>query len=75
MTPIIYPVNTPDIEWVRTLLLLNPITGAIDLIRSALMGVPVNTTAVLIGSISALMWLVIGIAYFRKTEYYFADLA
>lgn len=75
MTPIIYPVNTPDMEWVRTLLLLNPITGAIDLIRSALMGVPVNTMAVVIGSISSLVWLAIGIAYFRKTEYYFADLA
>ena len=75
MTPIIYPVTTPDIDWVRTLLLLNPITGAIELIRSALMNVPVNTMAVLIGSISSLVWLAIGIAYFRKTEYYFADLA
>ena len=75
MTPIIYPVSTPDIEWVRTLLLLNPITGAIELIRSAVMDVPVNVTAVLIGGISSLIWLVIGIAYFRKTEYYFADLA
>jgi len=75
MTPIIYPVNTPDIEWVRTLLLVNPMTGAIELIRSAVMNAPVNTTAVLIGSISSLAWLAIGIAYFRKTEYYFADLA
>lgn len=75
MTPIIYPVTTPDIEWVRTLLLFNPMTGAIELIRSAVMQVPVNTTAVVIACFTSLFWLVVGISYFRRTEYYFADLA
>ncbi|MEO8087568.1 MAG: ABC transporter permease [Bacteroidota bacterium] len=75
MTPIIYPVTTPDIEWVRTLLLLNPMTGAIELIRSAVMQVPLDTKAVLIASVTSVIWLIIGISYFRKTEYYFADLA
>lgn len=75
MTPIIYPVSTPDMEWVRTLLLLNPMTGAIDLIRSAVMQVPVNQMAVVMASVSSLLWLIIGISYFRRTEYYFADLA
>jgi lipopolysaccharide transport system permease protein len=75
MTPIIYPVTTPDIEWVRTLLLLNPMTGAIELIRSAVMAVPADQSIVFIASLSSLFWLVVGIAYFRRTEYYFADLA
>ncbi|CAN5402163.1 ABC transporter permease [soil metagenome] len=75
MTPIIYPVSTPDIGWVRTLLLLNPMTGAIELIRSTVMQVPLNTTAVLIATVTSVIWLIIGISYFRKTEYYFADLA
>ena len=48
--------------------------GAIDLVRSAVMQVPVNQTAVVMASVSSLLWLIIGISYFRRTEYYFADL-
>ena len=75
MTPIIYPVTTPDIEWVRTILLLNPMTGAIELIRSAVTDVPVNGMATWIASATSIFWLLVGISYFRRTEYYFADLA
>ena len=75
MTPIIYPLAIADLPWVEALLLLNPMTGAIELIRSAVMQTPVNTLPVLIACLSAVFWLAIGIFYFRKTEYYFADLA
>jgi lipopolysaccharide transport system permease protein len=75
MTPIIYPLTISDLPVVKLMLMLNPMTGAIELIRSAVMDVPLNTEAVLVSVIASLFWLVAGIFYFRKTEFYFADLA
>jgi lipopolysaccharide transport system permease protein len=75
ITPIIYPLTISNLPWVRSLLLLNPMTGAIELIRSALMGSPLNSLSVTVAALSAVFWLAVGIFYFRKTEYYFADIA
>lgn len=75
MTPVIYPVTTTDIGWIRTLLVLNPMTGAIEIIRSTVMQNPMDQTVVLVAAVTSVFWLVLGIAYFRRTEYYFADLA
>jgi len=75
MTPVIYPVTTTDIPWIRFLLILNPMTGAIELVRSAVMQVPMNTVVVFSAVLSSAFWLTVGIVYFRRTENYFADLA
>ncbi len=75
MTPIIYPITITDLYWVKMLLLLNPMTGAIELIRCTVMDTPMNQLSVIVASFSSVFWLIIGIYYFRRTEYYFADLS
>ena len=75
LTPVIYPVSITKIEWMKNLLLLNPMTGAIDLIRSTITHAPINWPLILLSTTTALALFLVGLFYFRKTEYYFADLA
>jgi lipopolysaccharide transport system permease protein len=75
LTPVIYPVTIIKYEWAQKLLSLNPMTGAIDLLRSAVTHQPVNWELAGISVIVAVALFTAGLFYFRKTEYYFADLA
>ncbi len=73
LTPVIYPVTIIP-ENLRWLILLNPMTGIVDAYRSAILGKPFEwgNLGISLG-ISTIMFL-IGLAYFRKTERYFADI-
>ncbi len=75
LTPIIYPVSIIPYEWAQYALSLNPMAGAIDLLRSSVTGSPVNWQLVSFSFLIALLLFTLGLLYFRKTEYYFADLA
>jgi len=75
LTPVIYPVTILPSGWMQSLLSLNPMAGAIELTRASITGSPVNFNLILAGLASSIVLFVIGIIYFRKTEYYFADLA
>lgn len=75
LTPVIYPVSIIKIEWLSQILQLNPVAGAIDLMRSAITGAPVEWAMVARGAVVALLLFTLGVIYFRKTEYYFADIA
>jgi lipopolysaccharide transport system permease protein len=75
LTPVIYPVAIIRQSWAQYLLALNPMAGAIDLVRSTVTGIPVDGQLVVIGFIVSITLFVFGLYYFRKTEYYFADLA
>lgn len=75
MTPVIYPVSIMPEGWIRDLLSLNPLAGAIDLIRYSLTETPIDWFVVLRSGIISLAFFFFGITYFKKTEYYFADLA
>lgn len=76
VTPVIYPVSMfGDKPWLVKLLALNPMYAPISLIRNALVDVPVEWGLIAISVVSGLIFLLIGIYYFRKTEGYFADLA
>ncbi len=75
LTPVIYPVSVIKIPWVLQILQLNPMAGAIDLTRSVLTGTPVQWFLFYQSTLVAILLFIIGIYYFRKTEYYFADLA
>lgn len=75
LTPVIYPVSILKYEWAKQLLAFNPMVGAIDLLRSTIVGNNVNWQYVLISIGSAVILFVLGLFYFRKTEYYFSDLA
>ncbi len=75
VTPVIYPVSMIKHPWIKWVIALNPMTGAINLFRSTLTGVDPDTTLIFVSTISAIVFFAVGVYYFRKTEAYFADLA
>jgi lipopolysaccharide transport system permease protein len=75
LTPVIYPLNIVESETIRFILALNPLYSAIELFRAGLTGVFPEMYLVITSIISSLVILVAGVYFFRKTEYYFADLA
>lgn len=75
ITPVIYPVSIIQQEWIKKLLSLNPMAGAIDLLRSCLTNSPVDWSQIGLSISFAFLLFLGGLYYFRKTEYYFADLA
>lgn len=75
LTPVIYPVSIVKYDWARPLFALNPMVGAIDLIRVTITGHDVIWQYVLTSFFSAVILFFFGLYYFRRTEYYFADLA
>ena len=75
LTPVIYPVSIIKNDWAKYLMALNPMSGAIDLARNAIINKPLNHELLAISVISAILLFFIGLFYFRKTEAYFADIA
>ncbi len=73
VTPVIYPASIAG-EYSK-ILALNPMTGVIQTARAALLGTtPINWLLLLISTIVCAVIFVIGIAYFKKVERYFADI-
>jgi lipopolysaccharide transport system permease protein len=72
-SPVIYPMSFVPEQW-RPIFYLNPVVGAIESFRSALLGLPFNWPAI------ATAWLVtlvigwLGLSYFRRVERILADL-
>lgn len=75
LTPVIYPVSIIKYQWAKYLIALNPMSGAIDLARNAIIDKPLNIELFTISVVSAIVLFFIGLFYFRKTEAYFADIA
>ena len=75
LTPVMYPVNISCNIFLSWILKLNPISGALELMRGIFLGYVINYETVVISVIVSCILFVIGIIYFRKTEDYFADLA
>jgi lipopolysaccharide transport system permease protein len=75
LTPVIYPVSILKNEWMKYLVALNPMYGAIELFRAGLVQHPLNINLLLISIASSFLLFIIGLFYFRKTESYFADIA
>jgi len=75
LTPVIYPVSVLPSESLQWILNLNPLAGAIDIIRCAISGASLNWSLIATSFIGSLFLFALGIFYFRRTEYYFADLA
>jgi len=75
LTPVIYPVSIIKNDWAKYLIALNPMSGAIDLARNAILNKPLNFELLLISIFSAIVLFFIGLFYFRKTEAFFADIA
>jgi lipopolysaccharide transport system permease protein len=75
VTPVIYPSNIVKNVYVNTFVALNPMTAPLDVFRASFVGGQLNITQDLISISVSIIFLVVGLYYFRKTEAYFADLA
>lgn len=73
-SPVIYPVTLVPAEW-RWAYYLNPMVGAIDGFRAALLGTPFNPPALGISAIVTVAIVWVGLAYFRRIEGRIADFA
>jgi lipopolysaccharide transport system permease protein len=72
---VIYPLQLINGSYLKYILALNPLNGAIELFRAPLTGSPPDMNVIWISSATALLLAAIGLFYFRKTENYFADIA
>ena len=73
VTPVIYPITSipKNFQWI---LYLNPMAGVIGTARYLFLGgAPVNWGLVAVSVVTSIAILIFGIAYFRKTERFFAD--
>ncbi len=75
LTPVLYPINISTNLYAQWVLRLNPMAGALELMRGIFLGYPINVVTVLISLGISILLFFTGIIYFRKTESYFADLA
>ncbi len=75
LTPVIYPISMVEKPWLQKLLAFNPMYAPISIARKALVDRPLDSELIWISIGSGLVFLLVGIFYFRKTEGYFADLA
>jgi lipopolysaccharide transport system permease protein len=71
-TPIAYPSSLLPSQW-HTLYGLNPMAGAIDGFRWALLGTEMHGPMLAVSFTTALTLLAGGLAYFRRMERVFAD--
>ncbi len=75
-TPVIYPITVFDnYPLLKYVLALNPMTGAITLVRNSFVPEAINWLLVGISAGMSVVLLLFGIYIFRKMEAYFADIA
>lgn len=75
VTPVIYPISIVSKMWLKYILALNPMYSAIEIFRYSIIQKPLELNLILISIFSAIIFFVMGLLFFRKTEAYFADLA
>jgi lipopolysaccharide transport system permease protein len=73
VTPVIYPVSLLPAKF-QWLLYINPMTGVITLARNLALGGAINWELFALSVASGVVMLLFGVAYFRKTERFFADI-
>lgn len=74
LTPVVYPLSTATEGWMRTLLMINPVTSAMEMLRYAILGK--GTIAWGFYGLSWVITLVVallGIMIFNKVERNFMD--
>lgn len=74
LTPVIYPVSIIKYEWAKYIIALNPMSGAVNLMRHPLVGSELDSNLILISVVSAIVLFILGLFVFKKTEAYFADI-
>jgi lipopolysaccharide transport system permease protein len=73
LTPVIYPVSMVGNK-TKWILVLNPMSGIIESARRVILGIGgIDWNILCISGITGIVLFVLGIAYFRQTEKFFAD--
>lgn len=75
ISPVFYSNNQIELPWLKTLYYFNPMTGIIELFRFGLFSTPINNFGLIISITISISLFFIGLYYFRKTEYFFADIS
>lgn len=75
ITPVIYPSNITTNYFLRLIMKINPMTAAIDIFRASFIDNYHLSSDLLLSLLVSVILFFIGLIYFRKTEYYFADIA
>ncbi|HTF21904.1 MAG TPA: ABC transporter permease [Chryseolinea sp.] len=75
LTPVIYPVSLLKYPLLQYLIVCSPMYAVVELFRYPLTGIALNTSFIVISVVSAGIFLLLGIVYFKRTEDFFADLA
>jgi lipopolysaccharide transport system permease protein len=72
LSPVVYPTALVPDAWLPVYS-LNPMVGVIEGFRWALLGTPIDTTSILVSTVSAVVLCACGLLYFRRMEREFAD--
>lgn len=73
-TPIVYPLSELQDGWMKTVLLINPVTAPVELLRYAVLGRgTIMTGSLILSGILSVAILIIGIIIFNKVEKTFMD--
>lgn len=75
LTPVIYPITLLEQPILKYILAMSPIYASVELFRFPLIGSVSDWTLLMISVASGLLWLFIGVIYFKRTEDFFSDLA
>jgi lipopolysaccharide transport system permease protein len=70
---VVYSLQNLEPVWLKKILYLHPMNGAVELFRAPFYGTQPYWTGVLISTAASFFFLTIGLYYFKKTETYFAD--
>lgn len=73
LTPVIYPVGLIP-ERFQNLIYLNPVAGALTLVRSELTGEPLNWAGLAVSCLMIALFIALGVWYFKKVEKKFVDI-
>jgi lipopolysaccharide transport system permease protein len=72
LSPVVYPTALVPAAW-RPFYSLNPMVGVVEGFRWALLGTPLDTTSIVVSTVSAVALCACGLLYFRRMEREFAD--
>ena len=74
LTPVVYPLSTLNQEWMKTILLINPVSAPVELFRYALLGQgSVIPGALIYSAVFTVVLTFLGIIVFNRVEKNFMD--
>jgi lipopolysaccharide transport system permease protein len=71
---VVYSIHSFENRWFNLLLYCNPLNGALEIFYYPLQAGNFNATGVMISIASMFICLLTGLIYFKKTEFFFADM-